>query len=671
VVETSSSLDTDYSKVTTNLLVELVALQRAGDNATARAAVVAAERTTSPSSSDVWVNGLWFTSLMLSLSTALLTVLGKQWLRQYTTSITGTPRERAFVRQFRWEGFSKWHVRTILGLLPTLLHASLGLFLTGLVILLYPLHSNIARIVLSLALVLFGTYGITTILPIASPMCPYRTQFSILIQQISRKFVWAQFAVICELHSLVSRACRKVGLPVTWARGPSRALEVACDKSQQTAKDVERKAACAVKRIQSRAPELLLWLSQNTADWSAKRIAGQSLGACTLSDPFDETYDTLCFALDWSIIPDALNAKHILPQDKLESVRKLSFSLMSIFNEGNFAEYFRKGDLVLPTFEMALLSLYHCGTNLLSFHGAFASLPRNIGVSISDRTVLLYRAYEDYAEHYLLNIIEYYSQKRSPYFPHHIWKCLEMCGYLPEIRDQNREVWQTVVEEIQENREEYLSPLVYPLSHEFPITLAQFYAPALAQRGWLGPLSQDEMDSVAKWFPDLSSSTKQVSWAERWRSRIRRTAYATTRMIRPQQLMEAASIVEISDAPLDRQDNAHVSSPPATLHPGNYQRDLVTQRVTNRAETNNCADINAEEHLTEVDNNPGLAYQSQLSSSELFSIAEDNAQDADDVMERGVMRRRDSPGFLVEGSADMCPEADVTGRHRESEAGQV
>ncbi|KAF8918457.1 hypothetical protein CPB85DRAFT_1468941 [Mucidula mucida] len=34
-------------------------------------------------SGDLWVNGLWFTSLVLSLTTTLIAVLTKQWINEY------------------------------------------------------------------------------------------------------------------------------------------------------------------------------------------------------------------------------------------------------------------------------------------------------------------------------------------------------------------------------------------------------------------------------------------------------------------------------------------------------------------------------------------------------------------------------------------------------------
>ncbi|KAF9062529.1 hypothetical protein BDP27DRAFT_1233487, partial [Rhodocollybia butyracea] len=87
-----------------------------------------------PTTVDFWVNGLWFTSLTIALSVALFAVLAKQWLRQYMSNVTGTPRERAFIRQFRFDGLEKWHVRLLIGMLPILVHLALILFLAGLVI---------------------------------------------------------------------------------------------------------------------------------------------------------------------------------------------------------------------------------------------------------------------------------------------------------------------------------------------------------------------------------------------------------------------------------------------------------------------------------------------------------------------------------------------------------
>ncbi|KAK0225110.1 hypothetical protein EDD85DRAFT_913379 [Armillaria nabsnona] len=83
-----------------------------------------------PAIMDVWVNGLWFTSLFLSLTTAFVAVLVKQWLHHYVALPSGTPRDRSFTCQFRYAGFQKWHVQVIIGLLPVLMHLALAIFLS-------------------------------------------------------------------------------------------------------------------------------------------------------------------------------------------------------------------------------------------------------------------------------------------------------------------------------------------------------------------------------------------------------------------------------------------------------------------------------------------------------------------------------------------------------------
>ncbi|KAJ7808730.1 hypothetical protein B0H14DRAFT_2380295, partial [Mycena olivaceomarginata] len=139
VAQTSQALSTDNTA--------LVALQRALANGTSLESIPSANTSFTVALSDVWVNGLWFTSLTLSLTTALLAVLAKQWLRQYSSFIAGSARERALIRQFRYACFDKWGVQFIIGFLPVILHLSLGLFMAGLVVFLSVLNHTIAMVV--------------------------------------------------------------------------------------------------------------------------------------------------------------------------------------------------------------------------------------------------------------------------------------------------------------------------------------------------------------------------------------------------------------------------------------------------------------------------------------------------------------------------------------------
>ncbi|KAF5333022.1 hypothetical protein D9758_017230 [Tetrapyrgos nigripes] len=134
VISTVVNLQPDYTKITASLTREQNLLLRAAGNTTAQQSVpktLVDLDNTDVSTKDLWINGLFFASLSLSLATALLSVLVKQWLQAYTLSLpTGNAQERAKICQFRYLGFEKWKVPEIIGLLPIILHASLGLFMS-------------------------------------------------------------------------------------------------------------------------------------------------------------------------------------------------------------------------------------------------------------------------------------------------------------------------------------------------------------------------------------------------------------------------------------------------------------------------------------------------------------------------------------------------------------
>ena len=79
VVQTSQALQSDYGRISAALLMELVALQRAGSPDGVPSANVNLE-SRSASAYDVAINSCFMVSLALSLATTLLAVLVKQWL---------------------------------------------------------------------------------------------------------------------------------------------------------------------------------------------------------------------------------------------------------------------------------------------------------------------------------------------------------------------------------------------------------------------------------------------------------------------------------------------------------------------------------------------------------------------------------------------------------------
>ncbi|PBK88552.1 hypothetical protein ARMGADRAFT_937155, partial [Armillaria gallica] len=138
VVQTSQSMQPDYNQASAILLLEI--LKTTASNGSQISIPSSPTDFFSVSRSDEWVNSLWFVSLTLSLITALVAVLVKQWLHQYVTIVSdSSARERARIRHLRYAGLQTWQVPMIIGLLPILLHASLALFFAGLAIFLFSL----------------------------------------------------------------------------------------------------------------------------------------------------------------------------------------------------------------------------------------------------------------------------------------------------------------------------------------------------------------------------------------------------------------------------------------------------------------------------------------------------------------------------------------------------
>jgi len=99
--------------------------------------------TFSPPDYAVVVNALWFSSLLISLTTAVLAVSAQHWTRQYikvTQPVQYIPPERARVRAFVAGGFS---VPLVIEILSAMVHIYLLLFTAGLLRYLSHIHPTV------------------------------------------------------------------------------------------------------------------------------------------------------------------------------------------------------------------------------------------------------------------------------------------------------------------------------------------------------------------------------------------------------------------------------------------------------------------------------------------------------------------------------------------------
>jgi len=137
---------------------------------------------TAPASA-VWVNSLWFSSLVIGLTCALLATLLQQWARRYlrVTSPRYSPRKRARIRTFFAEGVKRLHLPWTVEALTTLLHIALFLFLVGLGVFLFGVHPTVFKVAIVWVGLCIILYAYVTALPILHRDSPYDAPLSTLI----------------------------------------------------------------------------------------------------------------------------------------------------------------------------------------------------------------------------------------------------------------------------------------------------------------------------------------------------------------------------------------------------------------------------------------------------------------------------------------------------------
>jgi hypothetical protein len=137
------------------------------------------------------VNIFWFSSLVFSLSAALLATLVQRWARSHMHIFQrySHPLKIARIRQYLHEGVEGWYMPVIAEAVPGLVHFSLFLFLIGLADFLLNTYMIVAKYTIFPISLCVAVYIICTIAPVISPKCPYRTSLS--------RFVWYLYRKVC------------------------------------------------------------------------------------------------------------------------------------------------------------------------------------------------------------------------------------------------------------------------------------------------------------------------------------------------------------------------------------------------------------------------------------------------------------------------------------------
>ena len=158
----------------------------------------------SPPRYAVWVNSLWFMSLVVSLTCALLATSLQQWTRRYIKNAQPKrcpPQEQARKRAFFADGMDEMPIplpRAVEGM-PALLHLSVFLFFAGLLIFIFNINSTVFIPVTSWIASFLLVYICITLMPIVRPSSPYHAPFSPLACFLCARLAYLFFLCLTSI----------------------------------------------------------------------------------------------------------------------------------------------------------------------------------------------------------------------------------------------------------------------------------------------------------------------------------------------------------------------------------------------------------------------------------------------------------------------------------------
>ncbi|PPQ97606.1 hypothetical protein CVT26_002405 [Gymnopilus dilepis] len=124
----------------------------------------------SPAASAIRINIFWFISLVLSLTTALISIISLQWLREHQRypSVVSS-KEKFAILNMRTDGLEAWYVPEIFSALPLLLQIALALFFVGLADFLLATSTIVAIPVIIFIGIPLAFIFVTTTIPALQP----------------------------------------------------------------------------------------------------------------------------------------------------------------------------------------------------------------------------------------------------------------------------------------------------------------------------------------------------------------------------------------------------------------------------------------------------------------------------------------------------------------------
>ncbi|KAJ7137481.1 hypothetical protein C8R43DRAFT_1132336 [Mycena crocata] len=200
-----------------------------------------------PAASSLICNAMWFISLGLALTSALVATLVEQWARDFLhrAEIRSAPVIRARVFAFLYYGIKRFKMHTVVEVIPLLLHASLVLFFGGLIAFLIPVNTMITALAAALLMIVTGVYSVLTLLPLYALDSPYKTPLSNIFWRLRNLAVMLIRRRNTESHNAKSKCP---------------------DGKDNIVDSVFRKATEASEERAARDRKALLWTLQSLTD---------------------------------------------------------------------------------------------------------------------------------------------------------------------------------------------------------------------------------------------------------------------------------------------------------------------------------------------------------------------------------------------------------------------
>jgi len=152
------------------------------------------------------VQSILFSSLATSLFSALLAMLGKQWLNRYASvDVRGSVIDRSQRRQRKLNGIVTWYFEHVMESLPIMLQFSLLLLGCALSQYLWTMDTTIAAVVLGATSFGVLAYALILIMGTLNESCPYQTPGSRSI-----RYLWRNFQSLRGLFYTTYSSFRKV-----------------------------------------------------------------------------------------------------------------------------------------------------------------------------------------------------------------------------------------------------------------------------------------------------------------------------------------------------------------------------------------------------------------------------------------------------------------------------